>query len=47
MLREIVAAAAFLLALSGIIASIAIVQKTASRQMASAERIIEDANEID
>lgn len=47
MLREIVAAAAFLLALSGIIAGVAIAQKTASRQTASAERIIEDANEID
>ena len=46
MLREI-AAAAFLLALSGIIAGVAIVQKTASRQMVAAERIIEDANEID
>lgn len=47
MLREIVVAAAFLLALSGIIAGVAIVQKTASRQTASAERIIENANEID
>lgn len=47
MLREIVVAAAFLLALSGIIAGVAIVQKTASRQTSSAERIIESANEID
>lgn len=47
MLREIVATAAFLLALSGIIAGVAIVQKTTLRQTAAAERIIEDANEID
>lgn len=47
MLREIVATAAFLFALSGIIAGIAIVQKTASRQTSLAERIIESANEID
>lgn len=47
MLREIVATAAFLFALSGIIAGISIVQKTVSRQTAAAERIIESANEID
>ncbi len=47
MLREIVVAAAFLFAISGIIAGVAIVQKTVSRQMAAAERTIESANEID
>lgn len=47
MLREIVTVAAFLLALSGIISGVAIIQKTASRQTSSAERIIESANEID
>lgn len=46
MLREIVATAAFLFALSVITAGVAIVQKTASRQTSSAERIIESANEI-
>lgn len=47
MLREMAVLAAFLLALSGIAADIAIIQKTAGAQMAKAERIMERANETD
>lgn len=47
MLKEIVVIAAFLFVLSGILAGVVIVQKIAASQEAKAERIMENANEID
>lgn len=46
MLREIFIIAAFLFALSGIMAGIVIVQKGASKQMDKVEKVMEFANEI-
>ena len=46
MLREIFIIAAFLFALSGIMAGIVIVQKGASKQIDKVEKVMEIANEI-
>ena len=46
MLREIFIIAAFLFALSGIMAGIVIVQKGAFKQMDKVEKVMEIANEI-
>jgi hypothetical protein len=47
MLREIVAAAAFILALAGLAGSIVLVQRMSARQEGEAMQVIEGANEID
>lgn len=47
MLREIVAAAAFILALAGLVWSAVLVQRMSARQEGEAMKLIEGANEID
>lgn len=47
MLRELIIVTAFLFALSGIAASVVIVQKSAAQQEAKVNCIMEMANEID
>lgn len=47
MLREIFVLVSFLIVLSGIVASILIVQRTTQKQVIEVERIMEIANEID
>lgn len=46
MLREVFILAAFLFALSGIMAGIVFVQNNASKQMNKVEKVMEIANEI-
>lgn len=47
MLREMFVIAAFLLILCGIVGGVVTIERSASRQLVIAERIIEDANETD
>ena len=47
MIREMFVIAAFLLILCGIVGGVVTVERSASRQLVIAEKIIEDANETD
>lgn len=47
MLREMFVIAAFLLILCGIVGGVVAVERSASRQLVIAEKIIEGANETD
>lgn len=47
MIREMFVIVAFLLILCGIVGGVVTVERSASRQLVIAEKIIEDANETD
>lgn len=47
MIRQMFVIAAFLLILCGIVGGVVTVERSASRQLVIAEKIIEDANETD
>lgn len=45
MLRETIITIAFLIILSGVVASFIVIQKTSSAQLVQVEKVIKDANE--